>query len=100
MSVWRTTTLTRMAELGLSQQQLAAYAALNKNQLTDFFAGLRDLDNPSLVRLGKALTDLEQLAALAKPWPLDFRKVSVIEGLMAQVRRGELPLTPATLVSD
>src|SRR5690349_1491602 len=86
----------KLTELDLSQTQLSAYCGVNVNKISPWLAGTRDIDNVSLLRIDDTLRSLATLSKIAKPWPLDFRKVAEIKALLQRLHDGEFDTALAT----
>jgi hypothetical protein len=80
----------RAQELGVNNSQLSAISGIPAPKLSMFLSGTQGLSNREITVLRATLSDLEELVAVAKPFPLSFRNTHIILELIASIKRGEL----------
>ena len=79
---------TRMEALGVSQGDLCRLIEWSGPQLSGFLSGKRNgMGFEEITRLNNIVTDLERLAKLLDPLPIDFRRTDSIRALIEQYRR-------------
>jgi hypothetical protein len=90
MSAWSNKVTMSMAALGINQSQLSFYTQIHTHKLSPFLSGQRDLDAQSLLKIDNILADLEKISEVAKPWPIDFKRVAEVKDLVTKLKNGEL----------
>jgi len=80
----------RMQCANINIAQLSEISGVAANKLSLFVNGTRGIRNDEITCLREALAEVEQLIAIAQPFPLNFKNTTTIRDLIASMKRGEL----------
>lgn len=87
--MWRQVISLKQAKLGVNQAALAAYSGVHQTKVSRFLSGLQDLPNEIVLNLNDTLNQLEKLAIIFDPAPLDFSKIIGIKTLIKKLEDGD-----------
>ena len=82
---------SRMAALGISQMELCKLSGWTHPQLSGFLRGKRSgMAFEEMSRLNSTVVELERLAKLLAPVPIDFSRTDCVRELIQRYKNGEI----------
>jgi hypothetical protein len=79
----------KLRELGVSRDFVAMEAGISRTILADACRGTGSLGSERGLRVWGILRELETLRNLARPFPISFSNVAIVQNLLTRLRDGE-----------
>jgi hypothetical protein len=86
----------RMAAICLSSRDICKIAEWSESQLSGFLSGKRHVHIDDVQQLNAAMTELEHVAEVCSPIPVDFRNKELVLALVKKINEGHFRLNDET----
>ena len=93
----RATLPGRMAAINVSLTNLSELLEISVPKLSNFLAGRRDLPIEDITLARNLISDLECLADICSPIPIDFDNTTAIRNLLSRIEAGDCDFTPTEI---
>jgi len=87
----------RIAAINVSLTNLSELLEISLPKLSNFLAGRRELPIGDITLVRNLMSDLERLATICSPIPIDFGSTVAIRNLLARIEAGDCDFTPIDL---
>lgn len=84
----------RMAALGVQPTNLAELVGISPQHLSNFLSGRRDLDIQDVVKIRNIMSELESLANICNPIPVNFKNLQAIRQLLLTINDLKVTVRP------